>query len=318
MAVAGMVIDGGNEFIIPCIRSLFDTTRDAPFDVRVTAIDNSPGSSLGAALRREFPAIQVVENRVPLGYAANQNAALFGSDAEYFLVANDDIVFRPGALARAVDYLETAVHARVGVVGFRQLNPDGTLQPSTYSFPTVPRVLLNLTGLRSLIPFSRWTSGLARVLGRGDGRSRFWAHDRTLPVQTFRGSAMLVRARAAREVGPMDEVSLGGGEEVEWHKRFWDRGWDVFFLHDAVVVHHGGQTTGKTPGMQVEYLKGFMNYFGKHRSPFVAYGFRLAAAPILALRAAAYLVTGLTPEAAVMWSSAKLAAGGLLNRGPDA
>src|ERR1051326_4788078 len=243
MSVIGTLVPGvKEEMIFRCIESLLETTAQSPFDVRVTAIDNSPAPGLGGRLRTRFPMIEVIENKRRQGYAANHNMAMAGSDADYQLLCNDDLVFQPRTLDRAVSYLEDSRNAGVAVIAFQFLNPDGSVQHSTFAFPTVPRGLLGLSGLRAWVPFSGWTLGLARLLGRAGGRSRFWAHDRVVAVETFLGAAMLVRASAAREVGPMDEVSLLGVEETEWHRRFWERGWKIMFLPDAPIIHYGSQT----------------------------------------------------------------------------
>jgi GT2 family glycosyltransferase len=171
------------------------------------------------------------------------------------------------------------------MIAFQFLNPDGSLQHSTYSFPTVPRMLLALSGLREWVPFAKWTYTLARFIHRSEGRSRFWAHDRTVPVETFMGAAMLARALAVREVGLMDEVSMLGGEETEWHRRFWNSGWKIMFLADAPILHYGSQTLRVMPGLEVEYLKGTLNYFAKHRSRLLVATFCVLALPVVGIRA---------------------------------
>ncbi len=292
-SVIATVVSGRNDaFILDCIASLMDTTADAQISVRVTVVDNSPLVGLGEQLKIRFPEIAIIANATPKGFATNHNAALTGSDADYLLISNDDVVFQPGALERAVTFMERPENARVGVLGFKLLNPDGSLQPSTYKFPTVRRAALELVGLRSWLPFAPWTIRVARWIGRDEGRSRFWAHDRTVPVDTFRGAVMLVRAAAAREVGPMDEVSLIGGEETEWHRRFWDCGWSIVFLPDAEVIHYGSQTLEVSPPLRAEYLKGLLNYFWKHSGRVAYWTFRALAVPLLLVRCVPYLVTG--------------------------
>lgn len=307
MGVVATATERGNgDYIFGCIASALETTRGAPFDLTITAIDNSPGSGVAARLRRRFPAVDVVENDRTLGYAANHNAAQARSRADYQLVANDDLIFLPGALQRAVAFLEDPANARVAVAAFQLLNPDGTIQPSTYSFPTVPRFLLDLSGLRRWVPFRPWTERLARLLGRGAGRSRFWAHDRTLPVQTFRGAVMLTRRRAACDVGPMSEVSLIGGEETEWHRRMWDAGWSVVFLHDARAVHYGSETIQHLPRMQTEFLKGTLSYFHEHRSHVVYLVARCLAVPALLVRMVPHALTGRRQSVRVLLASLRV------------
>lgn len=307
-SVVGTVAAGRNDaYIFECVETLLATTRGAPFDLTVTAVDNSPGRQLAARLRRRFPEITVIENTVPRGFAANHNAALRGSAADYFLVLNDDLRFLPGAVERAVRYMDDPAHARVAVVAFQLRNPDGSVQPSTYSFPTIPSVLLDYVGLRRWIPFGPIPAALARWAGRGAGRSRFWAHDRTLEVQTFRGAAMLVRATVASGVGEMDECTMLGGEDTEWHKRFWDAGWRIVFLHDAEVVHYGSQTIATNPTLRAEAAGGVLNYFWKHRSKpaFVTVAFALSV--LLALRALGYAIAGRREMAGAMVRAARTA-----------
>jgi len=299
---------GNQHYIFDCIQSALDTSGAAPLELEITAVDNSPGSGLAERLRRRFPCVRVRENRSTLGFATNHNAVFGESNGEYFLVSNDDVVYLPGALERAVAYLEDSAHRRVGVVGLQRLNPDGSVQPSTYSFQTVPRLLLDLSGLRSWIGFAPWAARLAQWLGKGEGRSRFWAHDKTLPVQTFGGAAMLVRREAACDVGPMDEVSVIGGEENEWHKRMWDAGWSVVFLHDARVVHFGSQTIRHLPRTQTEFFKGALNYFWKHRPRVVYHAACLLAVPILLLRMLPYALRRRWEEVGVLVGSMKVAA----------
>jgi GT2 family glycosyltransferase len=174
----------------------------------------------------------------------------------------------------------------------RLLNPDGTLQPSTYSFPSPIRAFLSVSGLRQLIPFAPLFTWLAQYLGKGDGKSRFWAHDRTIDVDTFRGACVLGRMKAIREVGPMVTVTRAGGEEVEWHLRLRRHGWRVVFYHEVGVVHYGSQTINTTVAIQNEYLKGFLYFFKQHHTKRELYTFGFLALVALWLRCAKHLWSG--------------------------
>ena len=267
LSVVVTATPGRNDhFIAPFLRSLFATSVGAPHALRVTLTDNTPGSDLGRRMQQEFPQITLIENTERRGYAANHNAALRDSDADYLVVANDDLEFVPGGLAHAIEVMEQPDNSRVGSAGMNLRNPDGSLQPSTYSFPGVFRILLDASSLRALIPFSGGMGVLARWVGRGGGRSRFWAHDRTLDVDTFRGAIVINRNSCVRAVGWMDESTLLGGEETDWHKRMMDAGWRILFIHHALVIHHGSQTIRVAPTLHAEFLKGAMGFIARHRA----------------------------------------------------
>ena len=288
-------VPGRNDhYIGRCLETLLATSAEAAFSLRVTLTDNSPGTGIGRVVQARFPGIELIENPERRGYAANHNAALRGSDADYLVVANDDLEFVPGGLARAIEVLERPEHRRVGSAGVRLLNPDGSLQPSTYRFPGVFRILLDVSGLRGLLGFSGATFALARMVGRGEGRSRFWAHDRTLEVDTFRGALAIVRAAAIRDVGWMPETTLLGGEETDWHRRMWNAGWRVLFIHDATAIHHGSQTVKVSPALHAEFLKGGMAFIRRHRGPLTYWALRISLAGLLAVR---WLVSRVVPWA---------------------
>ena len=301
------VVFGANEeHIAACLASLEDA-RASGLDVRVTVFANDPTSVLADELGARFPWARIVRNAGVRGFAENHNDVLRASSADYVLVLNDDVILRPGAVRACIDFLERPENARVASLSPRLLDPDGSLQRSTYAFPTPLRAWLSVTGLRAWLPFGRLTDAAARMSGRGAGRSRFWAHDRTVDVDTFRGACMFVRSATVHEIGAMDEASRIGVEEVEWHRRALDRGWRVVFFADAEVVHFGSRTIRLDPSLRNEYLKGFLNFFRKHRSPLVHRGFAAAAAGGLALRAAALGVSGKGRDARVAADGARVA-----------
>jgi GT2 family glycosyltransferase len=54
---------------------------------------------------------------------------------DYVLLLNPDTVVRPGAIAALVDFLEA--HPTAGLAGSRLEDPDGTLQASSFRFPSI-------------------------------------------------------------------------------------------------------------------------------------------------------------------------------------
>ena len=256
------VVSGSNEeLIIKCIESLYETLRDAPYSWHVTATCNRPGSSLPEQLRRRFPEVHVIANSAARGFAANHNTVLERTRADYAWVLNDDLVFLPGTVARVTEFLEAPENSRVGALSPKLLNTDGTLQPSTYSFPSMPQTLLAHSGIRDHPIVSRMVAAAAPVLRPRTGSSRHWNHDRTLEVDTFRGACVVVRMQAVKEIGPMAEVAIVGAEEIEWHRRLIRAGWKVVFFADASVIHHGSQSVDNEASHRPEYLKGTLEYF---------------------------------------------------------
>jgi N-acetylglucosaminyl-diphospho-decaprenol L-rhamnosyltransferase len=261
------VVSGSKEeLLIGCIESVFETMEQSPYTWAFTAICNQPKTPLATKLRSRFPRLNVIENSEQKGFAANHNMVLRGSRARYVWILNDDLIVLPETVDRVTRFLDDPANARVAVVGPRLLNPDGTLQPSTYSFPTMPQLLLSHSGMREHPLVGKLVQSAAPMLRNREGASRYWAHDRSVPVDTLRGACVAVRMAAVRDAGVMVEVARVGSEETEWHRRLARRGWKTFFLHEASVVHYGSQTVGEGASTHLpEYLKGALYFFRTDR-----------------------------------------------------
>lgn len=261
------VISGSREeLLFDCIASLDEVMTTSRYKWKVTAVCNAAGTGLAQRLKERFQNLDTIENATPQGFAANHNMVLASSSARYVWLLNDDLVMLPQSVDKITEFMDDPSNARVAVVSPRLLNTDGSLQPSTYSFPSMPQIILAHSGYREHRFTDRILRLVAPILRARKGSSRFWSHDATVVVDTLRGACVAVRLAAVRDVGLMTEVSLVGAEEPEWHDRFRRHGWKVVFFADASVIHHGSQTVSGSGNLYPEYLKGALHYFRARRS----------------------------------------------------
>ena len=298
------IVSGSNEeMLFACIDSLASTMKGTRYTWSLTITSNAGGSSLPARLRAEYPEANIIDNREQRGFAANHNRVLRVSRARYLWLLNDDLLILPDAIRKIIEYMDKPENARVAVVSPRLLNPDGSLQPSTYGFPSMPQILLAHSGLRELKVTDAIVKRLAPVIRSREGSSRYWAHDQVVDVDTLRGACVAMRMKAVRQVGPMVEVAIVGGEETEWHRRFHEQGWRVVYYPEASVIHYGSQTVREGPqNLYPEYLKGALYFFrtGKARATY----------PIFC----ASLLAVFGVRAAVAWISRNKSRGNLARR----
>lgn len=269
------IVSGSNEeMLLGCIRSVIEGMKGSHYNWSMTLTCNATSEGLGARLRAAYPSAFIIDNESPRGFAANHNRVLAASRARYVWLLNDDLIVLPDAVRLVTEYMDRPENARVAVTSPRLLNPDGSLQPSTYGFPSMPQTLLGHSGLRELPLTDALLLRIAPVLRSREGSSRFWAHDKTLEVDTLRGACVAMRMKAVRQVGPMVEVSLVGMEETEWHRRFHEQGWKVIYFPKASVIHYGSQTVGgDSRRLYPEYLKGALYFFrtGRSRGAYTAF-----------------------------------------------
>lgn len=259
--VVSILVHRDFSHIHAALESLFNATRRP---CRVIVVVNMGQQAEIDALVTAFPQVEIIVNEKPQSFAANHNLVMRSVQATFYALLNDDIVILDGALDTIIDYLDS--HPDVAVAGPRLENPDGSYQVSVYSDPTLFRMIYKMSGLAQFTRQGSWLRGLVMRLV-------------SLPVQSLRvpktakavdvvkGAVMVVRGTASRQVGPMDEVTLAYGEEIDWHLRFRKAGWKVAVVPTAQVVHFGGgQSELRLRGWQlVEDRKAILNYFIKHK-----------------------------------------------------
>lgn len=235
-----------------CLKSIFETSKGIRLEVFV--VDNASLDDSIEMVREKFPNVELIVNEQNRGYAAANNQAIKLSKGRYVLVLNNDVIVLPGALQAMVNFMDE--HLRVGVLGPRVLNPDGTLQPSCMAFPTLWTLLLRALYIDKLLPENRVAGALFMS---------YWGHDSIREVDMVSGCCMLVRRDTIEQVGLMDERFFFYAEEADWCRRIKQSGWQTYFLSNAEIVHYGGQSTQyHAVEMHIEMFRSMLRYFDKY------------------------------------------------------
>jgi N-acetylglucosaminyl-diphospho-decaprenol L-rhamnosyltransferase len=220
----------------------------------VIVVDSASTDGSPQIVRTRFPEVRLIALDRNDGYGAAANAGMEAAAGDYLLVMNADA----WPIADAVDRLASFAHAnpRVGVVGPRLLNPDGTLQRSVRGFPTLWRLATEYFFLRRFAPRTRL---LNSFYGAG------FDHVSPRDAEFLMGAALLLRVRAVDEVGGFDPSFFMFNEEVDLCYRMRSAGWRVTFVPDAEFVHVGGASTSLDWNpMYREQLRSHLIFFAKH------------------------------------------------------
>ncbi len=247
------------EFLLGCLRAVFETTRAVQFEYFV--VDNaSRADGTLERVRQEFPRVHVLENARNLGFAAGCNVAIERACGRYILLLNPDTAVQPYALDQMVQFLDG--RPDIAVLGSPLVHSDGRDQGvAGRGFPTALAVLFGRTTLLSrLFPGNRFS---ARFSSRRDP-------NRCAPyeVDWVSGACMLVRREAVEQVGTLDPGYFFMWEDADWCFRLKQAGWRVYCYHEANVVHCEG--AGRNRSWRAVWLAtvgfhtGVYRYYRKH------------------------------------------------------
>jgi GT2 family glycosyltransferase len=228
------------------LQSLYKFNNNNLFEVIV--IDNASGDETEEILAIEFPQVKSIINKVNLGFPAANNQGFLVASGNYIFMLNPDIEFISPLFDKLHEYLEK--QADIDLLAPKLLNTDKSHQISTWRFPNVCSVTLDLLHLNLL-----------------NGK-HFYA-DKNPEYQSFEaesmsGAALFFRKKCLTATKGLDE-SMFWIEDVEFCFRLRQLGFKTMYLNDLELIHHSGQSAKKNYNISISnQIYNKIKYFRKH------------------------------------------------------
>ena len=216
------------EHLRACLASIYSTGLDV--DLEVLVIDNASCDGCGKMVQLHFPQVRFLQSDKNLGFAAANNLAFAFSAGSNLLFLNPDAEVVGPALRRMLDALGGMPDA--GIAGPRLVAPDLSPQSNCMRcVPTVLNQLLDSSFSRGICP--RWW-GLDVVKGE--------SHE-PVAAEVVPGTCLMVRRNVFLASGLFNPAYFMYAEDVDLCCQARKRGWKSYYVHDAVVIHHGGRSS---------------------------------------------------------------------------
>jgi GT2 family glycosyltransferase len=281
-----VVNTNGREYLLACLDAI-ERTHPAGVEREILVLDNASTDGSAEAVRARDGDIRLIALAQRAGKGENDSTLMREAKGRYCLLLNEDSELRAGAAEALVAALETDPEA--AAAGARLLDSDGAPVPCAWRFPGVG------TALAGALFLHRWMT----VQSKGE---------ETRCVDWAQSSALLVRRKAAAEVGYMDPEFFVYYDECDFAKRLANAGWHSLFVPAAKAIHHDQLSTDLAAGLPriVEFHRNRDLYMRKHHGPAAAFVVRLLTAWTYSLRA---LVATVLPNhpAKVYWAHARQA-----------
>lgn len=265
-------------FLQNCLESIYKETEGMEFEV--IYVDNASEDKSVEMVREHFPEANIIQNTQNKGFVVANNQGIEAAKGRYVLLLNSDTVILDNAIAKTIEFADT--HPEAAVVGCKLLNPDKTLQPTCFMFPSILNMLLSTSYLYKLFRKSKFF---------GRERMTWWDRSDTREVDVATGCYMLVRREAIDQVGVMDERFFIYADETDWCYRFKKNGWKIMFTPETQIIHYGGQTTKQmTKEFRLQLQGSGLIFMKLHRNKLAFPLARLLAAMFFFLRVPYWLV----------------------------
>ncbi|MEO0093415.1 MAG: glycosyltransferase [candidate division WOR-3 bacterium] len=236
-------------FLVNCLNSIYRNTKKS-FEVIVVE-NGSTDNTL--ALLAQFPQIRIIKNRYNRGVARARNQGLRVARGRYLVLLDVDTTIIGDALDRLVEFMDK--NPKVGICGPKLLSPNQELQFSCRKLPSL------LTKIMRRLPFKFVQNHLNEELMCD------WNHNSIRPVDYVIGACQIIRRAAYEAVGFLDGHIFYGPEDIDYCIRTWQKGFQVFYYPDALIIHHEQRITKKKffSKLTLHHIKGLIYYFIKYR-----------------------------------------------------
>jgi N-acetylglucosaminyl-diphospho-decaprenol L-rhamnosyltransferase len=243
------------ELLRECIESILCEQGDG-LGVEVIVVDNASADGSAAMVAERFPQVRLIANPDNRGFGAACNQGLEVARGRYALILNADIRAQPGALQRLVGFMDA--HPDAAICGGQLRYPDGHIQPSCARDLTLWWVFCEQSMLAKLFPRTRLFGGYWRT---------HWDFSATIETEQVMGACMMLR----RPLPRFDEDYFLYCEDTDLCYRVRQAGGRIYYVHDAVFVHHlGASGEPQRAQMVIYYNCGKERYFRKFHSAWQA------------------------------------------------
>jgi N-acetylglucosaminyl-diphospho-decaprenol L-rhamnosyltransferase len=217
----------------PALAEFLDSLRSATAgEYQVVLADNesTDGAPEAAAERYAEARLLRIGDNIGYGAAANRGIAELGDDVGWVVVANPDVVWRPGSLDALL--AAGARCPRAGALGPMITDPAGAVYPSARLLPSLGRGAGHAL-FGAVWPGNPWTTAYRQSEAAIVERDAEW----------LSGSCLLLRRAAWDSVGGFDPRYFMYFEDVDLGERLSRAGWRNRYVPAAVVLHTGGHAT---------------------------------------------------------------------------
>jgi GT2 family glycosyltransferase len=227
-----------------CIRSVYAHTRSVP--IEVILVDNASVERDANDLLDEFPQLKVIKSPVNAGFAAGNNLGIAAATGSHYLLLNSDTLLTEDSIGKAYHFL--IAQATAGVVGCRQVFPDGKIQYVARKFRSIRWELLDL--FRFIIYRMSYEKRSRLMLGQ------FFKNDTTCEADWVNGAFFMMPAHVVRELPgqQLDDRFFMYGEDVLWCEQIKQLGYRVFFFADTTIIHIASASTAFKKQLQLRKI----------------------------------------------------------------
>lgn len=219
------------DFLINCINSIIDNTKEITYEIII--IDNNSSDGSIKMLKDKFSNLSnviIISNKDNKGFAGANNQAINISTGKDVLLLNPDTIIKANVIKETFKCLEK--DENLGVAGCTVLNPDGSLQLACRRMvPSIKDAFFKLFGITKIFKkMNRYNLNDAPI-------------DEFLSVDAVSGSYLMIKKEVIDKIGLLDEKFFMYGEDMDWCLSAKMAGYEVKYCPVGTITHFKGESS---------------------------------------------------------------------------
>ena len=219
------------ELLRTCLQGLVTQEGVA---LEIFVVDNNSLDGTQEMVCSEFSTVKLITNIRNAGFAAANNQALQVAKGNFVVLINPDIEFTSTKTLKVL--LECQQKDKFGIAGPKLLNSDKTTQQSVRSDPTFTSQLLTLLKIHVVFP---------KLKKFNEYYLPDFNYSISRKVKQLSGAFFSISRECYSKVGLLDESFYIWFEEVDYCLRAREAGFNINYVSEISVIHHGGQSFQK-------------------------------------------------------------------------
>lgn len=220
-------------FLEQCLASVYKAIPNISAEVFV--VDNDSFDDSLDMVRANFPEVQIIHNKVNVGFSKANNQAIAIAKGEYVLLLNPDTVVEEDAFEKCIYFSDK--HPDLGGLGVKMIDGNGIFLPeSKRGLPTPAVSFYKIFGLSKIFPKSKTFAKYH--LG-------YLPENETNEIEVLSGAYMWMRKSTLEKVGYLDETFFMYGEDIDLSYRIILGGYKNYYLPEVRIIHYKGESTKK-------------------------------------------------------------------------
>jgi GT2 family glycosyltransferase len=215
-----------------CIESIKFYCQEIDYEVIV--VDNNSTEGSVENITNKFNDIILIKNEANEGFSKANNQAAKVARGKYLLLLNNDTVFVENSLLKLLEYSESLPGDFI--ISCKLLNEDGSVQDSTYYFPSIVRLIGATFFLDQVFTSAIFFSKHDKIIR---------AVSNPVEVDAVMGALMLIPNVTYELLEGLDERFFFYYEDVDLCYRLKKNGGKIVYIPQTSVYHLGGASAEK-------------------------------------------------------------------------